>query len=117
MAASGSTHIFISGNSPKGRILPWKNYRSGLFPEGNRPGLRVHGVYDSQRFQPVSQITDDPSADLKSFFNGNAQALYSGSRRLHNGNQSLERAAVGKKIIDDQDMILRAKEFFGYHHL
>ena len=75
-----------------------------LFPESDLAGVVIHGVYDCQRFQMIAQIPDDLAAYLKTLFHGNADAFYRSASLVYNGDQSLQGAAVGQEIIDDEDM-------------
>ena len=38
-----------------------------LLPEGDGSGVRVHGVHNGQRFQPITQIPDDLAAEQDAF--------------------------------------------------
>ena len=70
-----------------------------LFPKGNDSGFGVHCVHNGQRLQLIAQIADHPAADLEAFFDGDAQTFHSGTGGFHDGDQSLQGAAVGQEII------------------
>ena len=87
--------------------------QSVLAAEGDVSGLGIHGVHDGQRFQMVSQVADDAAAGLESLLDGDADPFQGGAGLGDDGDQSLQRAAVGQKIIDDQDVVVWPQKFFG----
>ena len=58
-----------------------------------------------------SQVADDPSAGLESFFHRNTDSLYSRPRRLYDLDQTLERAPVGQKFLGPEDHVLIIDDF------
>ena len=79
--------------------------------------LRVHAVHDRKRFQLISEVADDPAARLESLLDGDADPLHGRAGRLDDLDQPLQRSSVGKKIIDDQYMILRAEELLRHNDM
>ena len=65
----------------------------------------------------VTQIPDHLAADLETLFDHNAQTLNGSAGGLCNGNQTLQGTAIGKKIINNQNVIIGIQEFFGYDNL
>ena len=62
----------------------------------------------------LPEVADDAPAGLKSFLNGNTDALHCRSCGLYDLDQTLERASVGEEIVYDEHMILRCQEFLRY---
>ena len=88
-----------------------------FFPEGNGAGSGIHGLDDGKRLQPIAQIAHPIAALLEALFDHDTQTLNGGLCRLHQGDQPLQRKAVGQKVIHDQHMIVAAQKFLGDHHL
>jgi len=84
-------------------------------PNGARPG--IHGLQDGQGFQMIAPFPDGFAAGLEALFNDDTAALHHGTGSLRNGDQSLQRAAVGQKIIDDQDVLAFPQESSGHDDL
>ena len=79
-----------------------------LRPEGDGSGCGIHGVNDGKGFQLIAKMADDLSPVLKALFYSNADALHGSPCLLYDGNQTLQGAAVGQEIVNDQHMVLRA---------
>ena len=84
-----------------------------LLPEGNGAGFCIHGIHDGKGLHMVAQVPDDPAADLEALLNDNAAAFHNGTGILGNGNQTLQGAAVGQEVIDDQNVLPFVEEFLG----
>ena len=84
-----------------------------LLPELDGASLRVHGIHDGQRLQPVAQVAQNLTANLEALFNDNAQTFHGSAGGLGNGNQTLQGAAIGKKIVDNQKVVVAVQELFG----
>ena len=81
-----------------------------LFPESDFAGGVIHGFHDGERFQADSHVAELLSAGLKPLFYGDSHALQRGTRGADQLHQSCDGAAVGKKLIDDPDMVLRGEK-------
>ena len=83
-----------------------------LFPEDDFSRFRICGLDNCQRFQFETQIPNPVAAFLKALFDYDAAANHFRAGRIDDGNQALQRAAVGKKIIHDQHMVILAQVLF-----
>ena len=87
-----------------------------LLPEHDLTGLVIHRFHDSQRFQMIAQIADNLTANLEALLDGNADTLHSAACLVNNGNQTLQRTAVGKEIVDDQHVVVFRQKLLGNHN-
>ena len=62
----------------------------------------------------ITQIADPVATVLEAFFHGDAQAFHSSTGAFDDVDQTLQGAAVGQKIVDDQHPVIGTEEFFGY---
>ena len=85
-----------------------------ISPEGDGSGFGVHSLDDGEGLQMVAEVPQTVTAVLKALLNHNAQTLHRSTGGLHDGNQTLNGAAVGKKIIHNQHMVFGAEELFGH---
>ena len=81
-----------------------------LVPENDLTGVSIHAVHDRQRFQPVTQIADHLSAYLETLFHSDTNAFHGGTCLVADGDQALERTAVGQEIVNDQHMVIGSQE-------
>ena len=83
-----------------------------LGAEGDLAGAGVHRFDDGQRFQLDAAGADQRPAGLEAFLNCDADALDGGAGALGKVEQAQQGAAVGQKVVDDQEVVLRAEELF-----
>ena len=101
------------------KLRPSKDRRSHygmnlLLAEGDGAVLGIHAIHNGQRLQMVTQIPDDLAADLEALLDDDAQTLDGGTGGLCQRDQTLQGAAVGQEIIDDQQMIFFLQELLGH---
>ena len=92
---------------------PYFNRLSGLdfyllFPEFNSACCCVHRIYDCEGFKLIAEIANYIAAVLKTFFNCNSNALYRAACLIYNRNKTLQSTTVGKKIINNKNMVVFA---------
>ena len=75
-----------------------------LIPENNFAGGIVHRFHNGQTFQVITQIPNHVSTDLETLFDYDAQTFNGGTGAVGNGDQTLQGAAVGQKIVNDQQV-------------
>ena len=61
----------------------------------------------------IAQVADHTAADLETLFDDNAAAFHNGAGRFCDIDQTLQCAAVGQEIIDDQNVFALMQELFG----
>lgn len=75
-------------------------------------GLCVELVHNGKGLKVDSLAANEVAAGLKSLFNGNAYSLDGCSGGGHEVDKSVERGAVGKKVVDDKNVVVGAEVFF-----
>ena len=80
-----------------------------VFPEGQ--GIICHGINDGKGFQADAHIPDLLPTVLETFLDDDAGAFKNSSGFPDNFDQSQQGAAVGEKIVDQQNVIFRSEEF------
>jgi len=73
----------------------------------------AHGFYTGQRFHTDALAAEHVSAGLKRFFNTDAAADERCAGLLHQLDETAERSAVGKKIVNDEYAVVRAEKILG----
>ena len=76
--------------------------------------LRIHGINHSEGFHPYTEGTDPFQAGLISLFNDNSRPGQLDTCVPDQLDQAHQSSAVGKKIINDQDFVLRTQKFLGH---
>ena len=87
--------------------------QSVLFTECNGAFLCIHTIHDGQRLHMVAKIPDYTAANLEALFDNDTAAFHDGTSRFRDGNQTLEGAAIGQKIINDQNVFTFVQELLG----
>ena len=84
-----------------------------LRTEANGTVAIVHGFHDGERLQLISLLADHLSALLEALFDYNADALNRSARILSDRDQTLQRATIGEKVVDDQYVISFVQKLLG----
>ena len=84
-----------------------------LVAEGDLAGGAVHGIDDGEALQLDALAADQLAALLEALLDGDADALHGGTGLLGQLQQTHQSAAVGKEVVDDEDVVLRGEELLG----
>ena len=78
--------------------------------EGNLAGLAVHIGDTGQALNAKAALAELIAAALETLLHGNANPGHLGTRSLANLDKTLERAAVGQEVIDNQYLVALGQE-------
>ena len=81
-----------------------------LFSKGYGSVFGIHRIDNCERFEMITEVTYNSSADLESLFDNNTQTLDGSAGAFGNRNKSLQSASVCKKIVNDQNVIVFASK-------
>ena len=89
----------------------------GLRAEGDGPRLVVHGVDDGQRLQLDATGADDLAPGLEALLDGDADALDDGPRLFAQLDKTVQGAAVGQEVIDQEHVLALMQELLGHDNV
>ena len=100
-------------------IKKHRNYAdlSVLISENDFAGFGVKLVHNGEGFKANAFAADDVAAGLEALFNGNTDSLNGGACVFCKVDKTLKGFAVGKKIVDDENMVVGTEVFFAYEHI